>query len=82
MIKQILALAGLALLSSGAALADEAAAQADRNNSQVAQSDASAPAVVIAAKNATQAAAGKDAAQELHPDARPVYNNNGHFGGQ
>ena len=81
MIKHTLALAGLALISSGTVLADEAAEQSARKPSATAQQEAPAQVAVHTPENAAPLKASKEVELELHPDARTVYHDNGHFGG-
>lgn len=78
MSKQILWLAGAAWLFAGAAQAESTEALATQARSALAQKEAPAPTAGIV----TAEAPGKKAAErELHPDAKPVYLDGGHFGG-
>ena len=73
MSKQILWLAGAALLFAGAAQADATAAQADQARTTMAQKEAPAPSSGSAVADSAGTQTAKAAGQELHPDAKPVY---------
>ncbi|MBW8305298.1 MAG: hypothetical protein K0M46_00225 [Thiobacillus sp.] len=73
MSKQILWLAGAALLFAGAAQADATEAQADKARTTIVQKEASAPTASDAAADPAGTQTAKAAGQELHPDAKPVY---------
>lgn len=81
MFKAHLLLAGTALLLAGTAQAAEPEAQAEPESIAVAHQEAPAPRARDEARDTTANAAASEAEQELHPDARPVYLNGGHFGG-
>jgi hypothetical protein len=81
MIGRFLGVAGMALMFAGTAQADAPDAQTDASRTALAKKEAPAPAAHDAAKQASDTPQANAAEQELHPDARPVYLNGGHFGG-
>lgn len=81
MFKPYLLLAGVALLFAGTVQADSPEAQAKQASTAIAKQEAAAPAADRSARNVAARPATNEANQELHPDARPVYLNGGHFGG-
>lgn len=81
MMGRFLRAAALALLLAGTANADAPDAQTDAARTALAKKEAPAPSAHDAAKQAPIAPQANAAEQELHPDARPVYLNGGHFGG-
>ncbi len=81
MIGRFLRVAGLAVLFAGTAQADAPKAQADTARMALAKQEAPAPSAHEAARQAPSAPQPNTATQELHPDARPVYLDGGHFGG-
>jgi len=75
MFKKNLLLASVALMCAGVAQADEPRGQEREARATLAKNEA--------AKSSAERAADKEqaAAEALHPDARPVYLNGGHFEG-
>jgi hypothetical protein len=73
MSKQILLLAGAALLFAGAAQADATEAQAAQERSTIVHREAPAPTASSAAADSAGTTAAKVAEQELHSDAKPAY---------
>lgn len=81
MSKQILLIAGAALLFAGAAQAGTPEAQAAQARSTLVQKEAPAPTTSGASANAAGNTAVNEPKQELTSDASPVYLDSGHFGG-
>lgn len=81
MIGRFLRVAGMALMCAGTAQADAPDAQTDAPRMALAKKEAPAPSAHDAAKQAPSTPPAIAADQELHPDARPVYLDGGHFGG-
>lgn len=80
MFKPCLLLAGAALLLGGTAQAATPEAQTDHKPTTVAHRDAPAPKAIDDTTLAPTTPPSREADQELHPDARPVYLNGGYFG--
>ncbi|MBW8457872.1 MAG: hypothetical protein K0M58_05460 [Thiobacillus sp.] len=87
MSKQILLLAGAALLFAGTVQAEAPGAQTERARTTIAKNEAfvfsASTEIDVASRNcdAISKPDQNEATEELHPDARPVYLNGGHFGG-
>ena len=83
MFRQMLLLAGVAVLFAGAAQAEAPEAQATLARSGVSHQEAPAPAPEAGTAETAKILAdrAKDDERELHPDARPVYLNGGYFDG-
>lgn len=80
--KQILLMAGAALLFSGTSQAGAPETQADREHSTIAQKEAPAPIASDAKmKTVGSQSARKGVEQERPNDAKPVYLDGGYFGG-
>lgn len=77
---QILIAAGAAFLFAGVAQAATPEAQQDREQMTIAHQEAAAPKAGHDANEDAATRMAKESVQELHPDARPVYLNGGHFG--
>lgn len=77
---RFLPVAALALLFAGTTNADAPDPQTDASRTALAKQEAPAPSAHDAAEQATIAPKPDAADRELHPDARPVYLNGGHFG--
>jgi len=82
MIGRFLGAVGMALLWAGTVNAEAPDAQTDAPRMAVAKKEAPAPSARAPAKPAPAKPQANAAEQELHPDARPVYLNGGHFGGE
>lgn len=80
MFKTIPLIAGAALLFAGVAQAAAPEAQVDPEYAKLANQEAPAPTAGDDTKDASGNRLTKEADQELHPDARPVYLNGGYFG--
>lgn len=80
MSKQILLLAGAALLFAGAAQARAPEAQAAQARSTIAQKEAPSPTASRVAADSAGTTAAKVAEQQLHPDAKPAYLSGGDCG--
>jgi hypothetical protein len=86
MSKQILLLAGAALLFAGTVQAEAPGVQSEQTRTTIAKNAfvfSATNTEIEAARNcdATSNQDKNEATEELHPDARPVYLNGGHFGG-
>lgn len=81
MIGRLLRVAGMAMLFAGTAQADAPEAQTDGARLALGKKEAPAPSAHDAARQAPDTPQANAADQELHPDARPVYLDGGHFGG-
>jgi len=81
MSKQILLMAGAALLFAGASQAGTPELQDAQERSALVQKEAPAPTASGAAANAAGNTSTNEAEQELSPGASPVYLDGGHFGG-
>lgn len=82
MFKSYFPLTAAVLLFGAAAQADEPEAQTtDRELARVAHKEAPGATAGYGTKEASATKVTGGAGQELHPCARPVYLNGGHFGG-
>ena len=81
MSKQILLLAGAALLFANAAQACAPEAQVDPAHSTIDQNEAPAPAVSVAGPGTVGGTSSRKVEQRRADDARPVYLDGGYFGG-
>lgn len=86
MSKQILLLAGAALLFAGTVQAEAPGVQSEQTRTTIAKNAfvfSATNAEIEAARNcdATSKQDKNEATEELQPDARPVYLNGGHFDG-
>lgn len=77
---QILIAAGAAFLFAGMAQAATPEAQQDREQITIAHQEAAARKAGQDAHEDAATRMAKESVQELHPEARPVYLNGGHFG--
>ncbi len=80
MFKTIPLIAGAALLFAGVAQAAETEGQVNPEHTKIANTEAPAPTAGDEVKDVSGNRVTKEADQELHPDARPVYLNGGYFG--
>lgn len=74
-------LAALVWMVAGPALASEHDMPGDQQKSGLAEASAPATSSAVETTNAARTEK-KETPQELHPDAKPVYNNGGYFGGR
>lgn len=81
MFKTIPLITGAALLCAGVAQAAAPEAQVDPEYTKITNKEAPAPTAGDETNEASGNRVAKEAEQELHPDARPVYLNGGYFGG-
>lgn len=81
MFKPIPLMAGAALLFAGVAQAAAPETQAGQEGATIAQKEVPAPKAGDDTRDTSGNSVAKEAEQELHPDARPVYLNGGYFGG-
>ena len=82
MSKQIRMWLGAALFFAGTAHAAAPAPEAVQESAGMAQEEASAPTESAAPGEPVQYNGAQESEQALSPDAKPVYLNGGHFGGQ
>lgn len=80
MFKPNLILAGAAFLFAGFVQADAPNTQAEPARTTIAKQEAPAPAAGNITTDSADKSKTREANQELHPDARPVYLNGGYFG--